>query len=57
MKNFVLGLVACVASFAGVSYAVESKVDLTDIKCMMNGKGPAKADKSSEWKDAFHLLS
>lgn len=51
MKNAIAGLFACVIAFAGVTFAIESKVDLTDIKCMMNGKGPAKADKSSEWKD------
>ncbi len=50
MKNVVLGLFVSVLTFTGVAYAIE-KIDLTDIKCMVNGKGAAKEDKSSEWKD------
>ena len=52
MKNAILGLFACLVAFTGVSVALETPtVDLTNVKCLMNGKGPAKADKSSEWKD------
>lgn len=50
MKNALLGLFAAVIAFAGATYAFE-KVDLKDVKCMMNGKSAAKEDKNSEWKE------
>ncbi len=50
MKNVFVGMVAFAIAFAGVTYAFEG-VDLKDIKCLMNPKAAAKADKSSDWKD------
>lgn len=50
MKSTMLALAAFVFTFVGVAYAIE-KVDLKDIKCMMNLKSPAKEDKSSDWKE------
>lgn len=51
MKNsWVLGLIAFVATFATVSFAVDTKIDFASMKCLVSGAA-AKEDKSSDWKD------
>lgn len=50
MKNLFLGVASFALAFAGVTFAADT-IDLKDIKCLMNQKSPAKADKTSEWKE------
>jgi YHS domain-containing protein len=50
MKSLFLGVASFALAFAGVTFAADT-VDLKDIKCLMNPKAAAKAEKSSEWKD------
>ena len=51
MKNsWIAGLVAFAIAFTSVSVAFE-KVSIDKLKCLMNGTGQAKEDKSSDWKD------
>jgi hypothetical protein len=50
MKTFFAGMAAFALAFAGGVYALDG-VDLKDVKCLLQDKAPAKADKSSEWKD------
>ena len=50
MKSLFLGLASFAIAFVGVSFAADT-VDLKDIKCLINPKAAAKADKASEWKD------
>ena len=50
MKSLFLGVASFALAFAGVSFAADA-VDLKDIKCLLNPKAAAKADKASEWKE------
>jgi YHS domain-containing protein len=50
-SSWFLGLVAFFATFASVSIALEDKVDVSKLKCLMNPDSAAKEDKTSDWKD------
>lgn len=50
MRTLFLGVASFALAFAGITFAADV-VDLKDVKCLVNPKAAAKADKSSEWKD------
>ena len=49
-SSWLVGLFAFVIAFAGVTFAVEKKIAVDKLKCLLADK-PAVADKSSDWKD------
>lgn len=53
MKNsWIAGLLAFVVAFTTVTIAADSKIAVDKLKCVIAGeKAPAKADKTSDWKD------
>lgn len=50
-SSWIAGLLAFAVAFASVSIAVDTKVDMDKMKCLILGT-PAKADQTSDWKDA-----
>ena len=51
MKNsWIAGLFAFVVAFTAVSFAADSKIDFTKLKCLFADKAPVE-DKASDWKE------
>jgi YHS domain-containing protein len=49
-SSWIAGLFAFVVAFASVSLAIESKVAVDKLKCIVSGAA-VKEDKASDWKD------